>query len=185
MKTWRRCLSIALAAALTVGTGYTVYAAAGGPDAEILTAMLAELKSLNASLVGQPRCCPVVENAHLSEGLVVNPLEASTHTLVSVSGPGKFVSARLTKQGGASGLTFVTLSLDGQVIESRSVVAFKNIGLTEDNPYGIMVNTSAAGIDVVTIGFPQTLSFKSKLELPAPDNEPGVVQMIGTVITGN
>jgi hypothetical protein len=126
-----------------------------------------------------------VEGAKLSEGLVVNPLDPSTHTLVSINGPGKFVSARLTKQGGASGLTFVTLLLDGQVIESRSIAALKNFGLGVNNPYGVMVNTSPAGIDVVTIGFPQTLSFQNKLELRVQVGEPGVVQMIGTVVAGH
>jgi hypothetical protein len=126
----------------------------------------------------------VVEHARLSEGLVVSPIVGSVNTLVAIKGPGKFVSARMTKQGGLTGLTAISLEIDGQIIENRNIIALKNIGLGVDNPYGVMVNTSAAGIDVVTIGFPQTLSFERSLELKAHVNEAGVVQIIGTVLAG-
>jgi hypothetical protein len=183
MKHWTRRATIVAALALTFGTGFTVLAAP--PDVEVLNAILAELRSLNTGLSSRSGCCPNVRNPRQSEGLVVNPLDPSTHTLVSINGPGKFVSARLTKQGGASGLTFVTLLMDGQVIEGRSIAALKNWAMTQNNPFGVMVGTSPAGIDAVTIGFPQTLEFQNKLELRVQVSEPGVVQMIGTVIAGN
>jgi len=182
MKVWTRRASIVAALALTFGTGFTVFAAP--PDVDVLNAILAELRSLNTTLTGRTDCCTLVKNPRQFEGLVVDPLNPSTHTLVSINGPGKFVSARLTKQGGASGLTFVTLLLDGQVIEGRSVIALKNLAMTQNNPFGVMVGTSPAGIDAVTIGFPQTLEFKNKLELRVQVAEAGVVQMIGTVIAG-
>ena len=183
MKSWTRRAVIATALALTAGTGYTVFAAP--PDVGVLNAILAELRNLNTSLTGRTECCTLVRNTRQFEGLVVSPLDPSTHTLVTVNGPGKFVSARLTKQGGASGLTFVTLLLDGQVVEGRSIAALKNWAMTGDNRFGVVVGTSPAGIDAVTIGFPQTLEFKNNLELRVHVAEPGVAQMIGTVIAGN
>ena len=183
MKVWTRRASIVAALALTFGTGFTVFAAP--PDVSVLNAILAELKSLNTTVAARPECCPLVRNARKSQGLVVNPLDPSTHTLVTLNGPGKFVSALVTKQGGASGLTFVTLLLDGQPIENRSVIALKNVALGEDNFWGVKVGTSPAGIDAVTIGFPQTLEFKNKLELKVDVAEAGVVQIIGNVIAGN
>jgi hypothetical protein len=183
MKIWTRRASIVAALALTFGTGYTVLAAP--PDVDVLNAILSELRGLNSSLTSRTPCCPNIKNARQFEGLVVNPLDPSTHTLVSINGPGKLVSARLTKQGGAAGLTFVTLLLDGQVIEGRSIAALKNWAMTQYNPFGVMVATSPVGIDAVTIGFPQTLEFQNKLELRVQVSEPGVVQMIGTVIAGN
>jgi hypothetical protein len=183
MKSWTRRATIAAALALTAGTGYTVFAAP--PTVDVLDAILAELKSLNTNLTTRPECCTLVRDARKFQGLVVNPLDPSTHTLVSINGPGKFVSAELTKQGGLSGLTFVTLRIDGQSIENRSVIALKNLAMTQNNPFGVMVGTSPAGIDAVTIGFPQTLEFKNKLELEVQVAEPGVVQLIGTVIAGH
>jgi hypothetical protein len=171
---------------LVVGTAYTALAQPGGglPGAtDILRAMLAELRALNEAVAGNRGCCPLVEDAEQHEGLVVD-VGPGDHTLVSISGAGKFVSARMTKQGGA-GFTAFVLELDGKTIENRNFIALKNIGLTQHNPFGVAIFTSAAGIDDVTLGFPTPLVFKNSLVLKAVVNEPGVVQIIGTVIAGH
>jgi len=176
------------AALAALGFAYTAFAQPGGglPGAtDVLRAMLAELRALNVAVAGNRGCCPLVENAEQREGLVVDPVSGTEHTLVSIVGAGKFVSARMTKQGGASGLTFFSLELDGKNIENRSFVALKNFGLTQHNPYGVAIFTSGAGLDDVTIGFPTPLVFKESLVLKAIVNEPGVVQIIGTVMAGN
>lgn len=181
-------LSVVAVALIIMGTAFTVFAnPAGGilSVSELLEGILIELQSLNANLTAKDPCCPSVENPRQEEGLINGPAEGSEHTLVSISGPGKFVSARMTKQGGASGITFASLVLDGEVIEQRSFAAIKNWGLIVHNPFGVAVLTSASGIDAFTIGFPQPLAFESSLELRATVNEPGVVQMIGTVIVGD
>ncbi|MDH3974208.1 MAG: hypothetical protein OEV42_08005 [Deltaproteobacteria bacterium] len=128
--------------------------------------------------------CATIKEADDAEGLITNPASGSTHDLVNITGPGTFVAARMTKQGGASGLTAVSLEIDGKVIVQRNIAALKNWGLTQNNPFGVVVNTSAVGIDAVTIGFQQPIEFENSLVLRAIVGEPGVVQIIGTVIHG-
>jgi hypothetical protein len=36
------------------------------------------------------------------------------HTLIDLKGPGLFLAGHVTKQGGATGLTFVELTIDGR-----------------------------------------------------------------------
>ena len=127
-----------------------------------------------------------VKAAQRSEGLVTNPEPNTVHTLVDVTGPGKFVSACGWKSwGGDTGLTAIRLILDGRVVVGRNIAALKNFAMTEHNAYGVSVFTSPAGIDAVTVGFSQPLEFESSLQLEAVvGDDVGIVQMIGTVIHG-
>ncbi len=59
-----------------------------------------------------------------------------------------------------------------------------NRALTQQNPYGIVLLKSPAGIETVTIGYPSTLTFKKSLNLSVTVKEPNVVQIIGNVIHG-
>lgn len=122
-------------------------------------------------------------------GLVVDPAASSTHDLVTLTGEGTFISAILTKQGGATDITFVQLIIDGQIVHDRSVAGLRNFGLTQSNPYGVAVLNGGGqpdGIDTVTIGFPCPIPFTSSLILRAVvgASDTGVVQMIGDVIAG-
>ena len=67
------------------------------------------------------------------------PAPKGTYNLINLTGPGLFLAGHVTKQGGATGLTFVRLQIDG-----RSVVVFflcggSQWGLTQQNPYGLVV----------------------------------------------
>ncbi len=126
-----------------------------------------------------------VKKPQQSNGLAVSPV-AGTYDLVDLDGPGVFVSAFMSKQGGATDITFVSLIIDGQTVVNRSIAALKNFGLTQNNPYGVSVSTSAAEIDVVTIGFSEPLKFREYLLLQAivGDTDTGVLQILGTVIHG-
>ena len=103
--------------------------------------------------------------------------------LVDLVGPGTFVSARLVKQGGATGLTAFSLEIDGNVVVQRNIAALKNWGMTQSNPFGVSVFTNGS-IDTVTIGFVQPIEFENDLIFSAIVNEANVVQIIGTVIFG-
>ena len=124
-----------------------------------------------------------IRGADDTEGLVVSPANGSSHNLVSLTGPGTFVAARMVKQGGASGLTAVSLEIDGKIIVQRNVAALKNWGMTQNNPFGVVVFTNGT-IDTVTIGFQQPIEYQTSLVLKALVNETGVAQIIGTVIHG-
>ena len=49
------------------------------------------------------------------------PVPEGTHTLVSLRGPGKFISAQITKQGGRSDLTFIVLDIDGKNVVTYNI----------------------------------------------------------------
>lgn len=123
-----------------------------------------------------------VLNPQRTQGLVA-PAAQGAHTLVALKGPGKFVSAQITKQGGATGMTFVSLDIDGRNVVNASIAALRNWALTQSNPYGI-VALSAAGLDTVTIGYPSTLTYRRSLSLSVNVQEPNVAQIIGNVVHG-
>jgi len=103
--------------------------------------------------------------------------------LVSLEGPGVFVAAEVSKQGGASGLTFVVLDIDGRNVVNLSYAAARNLGLTQQNPFGISL-LGSAGLETFTIGWPTPLRFERSLKLSVTVNEAAVVQILGNVIHG-
>jgi hypothetical protein len=124
-----------------------------------------------------------VSSPERTQGLVA-PAPQGDHQLVALKGPGKFVSAQITKQGGTNDLTFVSLDIDGKNVVSMSIAAAKNWGLTADNPYGVVLLQSAAGIETLTVGFNSPLEFRSELKLRVKVQEPGVAQIVANVIHG-
>ncbi len=119
-----------------------------------------------------------------TQGLKAPVAVNSSHTLVSLVGPGKFVCAEITKQGGSNDLTFISLDIDGANVVSVSMAALKNWGLTSNNPYGLVLLQSAAGLKTVTIGFNSPLVFQKELKLKVDVKESGVVQILANVIHG-
>jgi hypothetical protein len=119
-----------------------------------------------------------------TQGLLAPPAQGENQ-LVRLRGPGKFISAEISKQGGATDLTFVNLDIDGKNVVSVSMAALRNWGLTSANPYGLVLLQSPAGIKTVTIGFNSSLEFKSELVLKVTVSEPNVVQIVANVIHGH
>ena len=112
------------------------------------------------------------------------PAPKATHDLVTLKGPGLFLSANVTKQGGPTGLTFVSLEIDGRNVVNFSYAAARNVGLNGPNPYGIQLLTGA-GVESFSIGWPFPLTFKKSLKLSAIVNETGVIQIVGNVVHGS
>ena len=132
------------------------------------------------SAAGQVTCGTGVCDPQSTQGLKA-PAPKATHSLVSLDGPGLFLSANVTKQGGPTGLTFVKLEIDGRTVVDLSYAAARNFGLSSPNPYGIQL-LNGVGIESFAMGWPVPLTFKRSLKLSATVNETGVVQIIGTVI---
>lgn len=132
-----------------------------------------------SSLIG------AVENPVRNQGLTTNPANNSTKELVKLAGPGLFLSAEVTKQGGNSDLTFVIIDIDGKNLVNISMAALFNQGLTSDNSYGISIFRSAAALETVTIGFPFPLTFKGSFSLKVTVKESGVVQILANVVTAS
>jgi len=124
-----------------------------------------------------------VRSPERTQGLIVDPSQGA-YELVSLKGPGTFVSAQITKQGGTNDLTFVNLDIDGKNVVNVSIAALKNWGLTQNNPYGLVLLQSTGDLKTFTIGFPYPLHFKSELKLSVNVNEDDVVQILTNVIHG-
>lgn len=128
------------------------------------------------------RCLRGVCDPERTQGLRA-PAPKGDHVLVSLEGPGVFLGAQITKQGGTDGITFVILDIDGRNVTNYSFAAAKNAGLTQQNPYGL-VYLDSAPLERVTVGFPSPLRFESTLEVKVTVDEDDVVQILANVIHG-
>jgi hypothetical protein len=95
-----------------------------------------------------------------------------------------FLAAEVVKQGGNSGATFVSLDIDGRNVVSIGFAAAENIGLTQFNPFGLVLLKSAA-LKNLTIGFPSPLRFRRSLKLSVTVNENCVAQILANVVHGS
>jgi hypothetical protein len=112
------------------------------------------------------------------------PAPQGDHKLVSLKGPGVFVAAEVSKQGGTNDLSFVILEIDGRNVVNLSYAAAHNQGLNQQNPYGIALFGSPA-LRTFTIGWPAPLRFERELTLSVKVSEAGVIQILGNVIHGS
>jgi hypothetical protein len=77
----------------------------------------------------------------------------------------------------------VILDIDGRNVTNLSFAAARNLGLTQHNPYGLVLMESAL-VKTLTVGFPAPLRFGRTLRLSVKVNEPNVVQILANVIHG-
>ncbi|MBA2707880.1 MAG: hypothetical protein H0U59_08770 [Gemmatimonadaceae bacterium] len=112
------------------------------------------------------------------------PAPRGTHNLITLDGPGLFLAGHVSKQGGATGLTFMQLRIDGRSVVDLSFIAARNLGLTQQNPYGLVI-LGNTGLQNFTFGWPVPLVFKRSLTLSVVVNETGVVQILANVIRGS
>jgi hypothetical protein len=101
-------------------------------------------------------------------------LSTGTHVLVKLEGPGVFLGAAISKQGGANGLTFLVLDLDGRKVTNLSYAGAENSGLRQQNPYGLVLLKSKS-LKTFTVGLPAPLRFERELKLSVTVNETSVV----------
>jgi hypothetical protein len=103
---------------------------------------------------------------------------------VTLKGPGVFLGAEVSKQGGSNDITFVILDIDGRNVTNVSYAGASNWGLTEHNPFGLVL-LQGSGIKTMTIGFPTPLLYRRSLRFAVTVNEPGVAQLVANVIHGS
>lgn len=114
---------------------------------------------------------------------IIAPAPAGTHLLVRLEGPGVFLGSECVKQGGTNNITFVVLDIDGHNVTNVSYAAAENSGLTQANPYGLVLLGSST-LRNLTIGFPTPLRYEKELKLSVVVNETGVAQILANVIHG-
>jgi hypothetical protein len=127
-------------------------------------------------------CAAGVCEPERTQGIIA-PAGAGTHLLVQLKGPGVFLGSECVKQGGTTNLTFVVLDIDGRNVTNVSYAAAENGGLTQQNPYGLVVLRTTS-LTNLTVGFPTPLRYERELKLSVVVNEPGVVQILANVIHG-
>jgi hypothetical protein len=145
----------------------------------------ASAKSKKPSTESSVTCAQGVCNPRLITGSVKQPNQGDTITLITLPGPGVFVSAQVAKQGGTNGVSFVNLELDGSKVVDISYDAAKNFGLTQYNHFGFAVLNTAAGVDNFTIGFSTPLRFEKGLVLSVKVNETDVVKITSGLVHGS
>src|SRR5262245_28149252 len=137
-------------------------------------------KRANPQIAVSRACSTGVCDPQRTQGIKA-PAPNGNHVLVTLEGPGVFLGAAVTKQGGTNDLTFVILDIDGRNVTNLSYAAAANAGLTQQNPYGLVL-LQAGGLKTMTIGFPTPLLYKCSLQLSVTVNEPGVAQILANVI---
>lgn len=130
------------------------------------------------------KCLDGVCNPQRTQGLVAKPPQKKEIVLIDMKGPGLFLGAHVTKQGGKSGLTFVDLEIDGRNVINLSYAAAKNWSLLQQNPYGLVLLGATKSIKNFTIGWPSPLRYWKSLKLSVTVREAGVVQIVANVIHG-
>jgi hypothetical protein len=113
----------------------------------------------------------------------VKPALKGLFLLVSLKGPGLFLGAEVTKNGGASSLTVIGLNIDGQDVVSISYEQAALSGFTQQNPYGLVLLRSGAE-ENLTIGFPSPLRFQKSLQVFADIKDVGVPRIFASVVHG-
>jgi len=140
--------------------------------------------SRSMALGAGPRTCAAgVCDPRRTQGLKA-PAPQATHLLVNLEGPGVFLGAMVSKQGGTNDLTFLILDIDGRNVTNISYAAARNLGLFTQNPFGLVVSVTGL-LKTLTVGFPTPLRFERSLRLSVKVNEPSVVQILANVIHGS
>lgn len=124
----------------------------------------------------------VVKVPQRTQAIITN-VAPGNHLLMELRGPGVFVAAQISKQGGNNDLTFVDFEIDGHNIVSLSFAAMINFGLDKSNPYGLVV-TKQGMLDNLTIGYPHLLGYAQSLKLSVTVKELGVTQILANVLHG-
>jgi hypothetical protein len=145
--------------------------------------MVATKRAVATAATQVAHCAAGVCDPQRTEGLKA-PAPNGTYPLVTLRGPGVFLGAEVTKQGGTNDLTFVILDIDGVNVTNISYAAARNLGLLAQNPFGLVLLQSAL-VKTLTVGFPTPLRFERSLRLSVKVSEPGVVQILANVIHGS
>ncbi len=112
------------------------------------------------------------------------PAVQGEHHLITLKGPGSFISAQVSKQGGSNDLSFVSLDIDGRNVVNISFAALINTGLTQNNPYGLVLVKSTGNLKTLSIGYSSHLYFKKELSLSVIVKEDGVDQILANIVHG-
>lgn len=118
------------------------------------------------------------------QGLKVSPATNKKFDLIQQNGPGVFVAAHITKQGGSNDITQVALHIDGSNVVAITYAAAGNIGLSDQNNSGIKLVKGV--VDCLSIQFNEPLFFKKECRIEiSTGSDSGVVQIVANAVIGS
>ena len=118
------------------------------------------------------------------QGLKVSPATNKKFDLIKQQGPGVFVAAHVTKQGGSNHITQVALYIDGVNVVAITYAAADNIGLDEQNNSGIKLVKGV--VDCISIQYNEPLFFKKECRIEiSTGSDSGVVQVVANAVIGS
>lgn len=118
------------------------------------------------------------------QGLKTNPGTNKKFDLIKQEGPGVFVAAHITKQGGSNDITQVALFIDGVNVVAITHAAADNIGMDEQNNSGIKLVKGV--VDCLSIQYNEPLFFKKELRIEInTGSDNGVVQLVANTVIGS
>jgi hypothetical protein len=118
------------------------------------------------------------------QGLAVGPGTGKTIDLITAPGPGVFVAAHVTKQGGTNNITQVALYIDGSNVVAITFAAADNIGLDEQNNSGIKLVNGL--VNCISIQYNEPLFFKKECRIEIKTgSDIGIHQVVANAVIGS
>jgi hypothetical protein len=118
------------------------------------------------------------------QGLAVGPGTGKTINLIKTTGPGVFVAAHVTKQGGSNNITQVALFIDGVNVVAITFAAADNIGLDEQNNSGIKLVNGL--VKCISIQYNEPLYFKRECRIEIKTGtDSGIAQVVANAVIGS
>jgi|GEM_PF-6259155 len=117
------------------------------------------------------------------QGLKASPARNKKYDLISEKGPGVFVSAIVTKQGGLNDLAQVALYIDGKNVVAITYAGADTFGLDVLNNFGIQL--VKGGVDAISIQFNEPLHFKKEMRIEfSVGSDTGIAQALAVAVVG-
>ena len=103
--------------------------------------------------------------------------------LIKVAGPGVFVAAHVSKQGGSNDFSQVALFIDGVNVVATTYAGADNIGLDGVNNSGIKLVKGV--VDCMSIQYNEPLFFQKECRIEiSTGSDSGVVQVVANAVIG-
>jgi len=117
------------------------------------------------------------------QGLKTNLPTNKKFDLINQAGPGVFVCAEVTKQGGSNDLAQVALFIDGVNVVAITYAAASNVGLGEQNNFGVKLVKGV--VDNISIQYNEPLHFKKECRIEiSTGSDAGIVQVVANAVIG-
>jgi hypothetical protein len=118
------------------------------------------------------------------QGLKASPARNKKYDLISEKGPGVFVSAIVTKQGGSTDISQVALYIDGKNVVAITYAGADTFGLDVQNNFGVKLVKGS--VDAISIQFNEPLHYKKEMRIEfSVGTDIGIAQVLAVAVVGD